>query len=61
MYTFQTIFVLHVLRRLSNIFFSTEYEVDEALSYEEVTLMRPDPSRKRPVVLIGMYETKHDT
>lgn len=30
-----------------------EYVADEVLSYEEVALLRPDPQRKRPVVLIG--------
>ena len=35
-------------------FFFLEYVADEVLTYEEVALLRPDPQRKRPVVLIGM-------
>lgn len=34
--------------------FFLEYVADEVLTYEEVALLRPDPQRKRPVVLIGM-------
>lgn len=34
--------------------FFVEYVADEVLTYEEVALLRPDPQRKRPVVLIGM-------
>ena len=43
---------------LNILLFLTEYEVDGALTYEEVGLMQPNPARKRPVVLIGMSQVK---
>ena len=39
---------------LKMVCFFLEYVADEVLTYEEVALLRPDPQRKRPVVLIGM-------
>ena len=52
---------MHVLTcGCSTIYITTEYDMDDIPTYEEVELFQPNPGRFRPVVLIGNSELTHD-
>ena len=40
----------------ATIYITTEYDMDDIPTYEEVELFQPNPGRFRPVVLIGNFE-----
>ena len=44
----------------ATIYITTEYDMDDIPTYEEVELFQPNPGRFRPVVLIGNSELTND-
>jgi len=47
--------ISEVLMKRTSCCFVSDLE-DQTLTYEEVTLMQPNPLRKRPIVLVGTVE-----